>query len=77
MTLQDAIEMAVSFGYETAKAIELRSGETVYLLVGGGRIGLPRFIRDVGGLFVLSSDEESMALFDEPSFLVEEEQEGV
>ena len=71
MTLQDAIRWAEEAGYDTAEELALSSGETVYLLVGGGKIGLPRFIRDVGGVFILSDDDESRALFREPAFLDE------
>ena len=74
MTLQDAIRWAEDAGYDTAEELELASGEMVYLLVGGGKIGLPRYIRDVGGVFVLSDDDESMALFREPAFLDEGEE---
>lgn len=69
MTLENAIRWAVDAGYETAEELELKSGEVVYLLVGGGKIGLPRYIRDVDGFFELSDDAESMALFREPAFL--------
>lgn len=71
MSIEEASTWARDAGYETAEEIRLRSGETVYLLVGGGKIGLPRFIRDLGGVFVLSSDEESRSLFHEPAFLEE------
>lgn len=69
MTLSDAIEWARSAGYETAERLKLKSGETVYLLVGGGKIGLPRYLHDRGEIFELSSDGESMDLFNEPEYM--------
>lgn len=73
MNLTDAIEWAKGNGYETAEQLKLKSGETVYLLIHEGKIGLPRYIRDVGGFLKLSTDEESMKLFDEPAFLEDDD----
>lgn len=71
MTLDEARDRAREWGWDDAEELVLLSGETVYLLVGEGMIGLPRYIHDVGGLALLSTDEESMALFDEPAYLDE------
>ena len=72
MKLSDAVKWAEDYGYETAEEIKLKSGEAVYLLVGNGAVGLPRYLHDRGELFELSSDEESMELFDEPEYMDEE-----
>ena len=70
--LREANEWAKTHGFDSAEELTLKSGEVVYLLQSEGNIGLPRYARPIeGGGFVASTDEESMALFEEPDYLRE------
>lgn len=70
--LIEANEWAKAHGFDSAEEFTLKSGEVVYLMQSEGNIGLPRYARYLGGGdFEASTDEESMALFDEPDYLRE------
>lgn len=70
--LREANEWAKTHGFKSAEELALKSGEVVYLMQSDGNIGLPRYARYLGGGdFEASTDEESMALFEEPDYLRE------
>jgi hypothetical protein len=71
----EADAWAKSNGYEETDEIRMRSGETAYLLqpADGHVIGIPRYIRHTEQGFIMSNYEESMALFDEPDYMRNED----
>lgn len=71
----EADAWAVENGYETTEELHMSNGGTVYLLQpkDGALIGIPRYIRETELGFVVSTDDESMALFDEPDYMGEDD----
>lgn len=56
-------------GFDSVERIALTSGETAYVLVGDGKIGLPMYLHHVDGVVMLSTHDESMRLLDEPEYI--------
>lgn len=65
----DIRDYASSLGIDELEEIELRNGETVYLIQGQGMSGLPLYLHYDQGSIVVSNRNESMTLFDEPSYM--------
>lgn len=69
MIPKEVIEQASLMGFEELEAIKLRSGEEVYLIQMDGTVGLPTYLHMKDGIATMSTYDESMALFDEPSYM--------
>lgn len=69
----DADIWAKNHDYETTEELQLRDGSIVYLLQpkDGAVIGLPRYIKKTPFGFDVSTDDESMNLFNEPDYMRE------
>lgn len=65
MGLREARAWARRNGYDGVEELTLKDGSTAYALITEATVGLPRYVRDVGGVFVLSTEEESLALLEE------------
>lgn len=69
MIPEEITREAMDAGFDSVEELTLRSGETVYLLQSEGIIGLPMYLHYVDGILMLSTREESLALFDEPDYM--------
>lgn len=69
MIPRDILETADAMGFDGVEEMTLTGGETAYILIGDGRIGLPMYLHYVDGAVTLSTYEESMRLLDEPEYI--------
>lgn len=69
MIPRDIEAEADAMGAEGLEEITLSSGEVVYLMGFSGKVGLPVYLHYVDGTIVTSTHDESMALFDEPAYI--------
>lgn len=73
MIPKDIEAEAESVGAESLEEITLSNGEVVYLLGFSGKVGLPVYLHYVDGTIVTSTRDESMALFNEPAYIGDDE----
>jgi hypothetical protein len=73
MIPRDIQAEADAMGAEGLEEITLSSGEVVYLLRFSGKVGLPAYLHYEDGIIVASTYEQSMALFDEPAYMGDDE----
>lgn len=69
MIPRDILETADTMGFDSVEKMTLTDGETVYILIGDGKIGLPMYLHHVDGVATLSTYEESMRLLEEPEYI--------
>ncbi len=73
MIPKDIEAEAESVGAESLEEITLSNDEVVYLLGFSGKVGLPVYLHYEDGIIVTSTYEQSMALFDEPAYIGDEQ----
>lgn len=73
MIPRDIEAEADAMGAEGLEEITLSSGEVVYLLRFGGKVGLPIYLHYADGIIVTSAHDESMSLFNEPAYIGDDE----
>lgn len=73
MIPKDIKAEADAMGAEGLEEIILSSGEVVYLLRFGGKVGLPVYLHYVDGIIVTSTHDESMSLFNESAYIGDDE----
>lgn len=69
MIPEEITKEAMDAGFNSVEELTLMSGETVYLLQSSGATGLPMYLHYVDGILMLSTREESLALFSEPEYM--------
>ena len=73
MIPRDIEAEADAMGAEGLEEITLSSGEVVYLLRFGGKVGLPVYLHYADDIIVTSTHDESMSLFNEPAYVGDDE----
>ena len=69
MIPSEIIDYAATLGLGDLEEIRLKSGESVYLIQDSGIAGTPMYLHYVDDVVVLSTHDESMALFEEPDYM--------